>query len=139
MGLLGFAKAGSLRSTRVCVTTLAASFFSPPAAKLVSESLLNLIAQCALGVSADGIERDRVEKPARKFAAEKDEANLRPVPMGDDHTKTLFNQVGDMQGRLNHGRILVGNAHVFRVFDQRIAADSYDNGLHNKEHPNNLT
>ncbi len=101
-----------------------------PAAELVFEGLLNLVAERALSVGDDGIERDLVEDAARVFAAQQDEADLRAVAVRDDDAVAAFQQVRDMAGGLDHGRILVRHAHVLRVLDERVAADGDDNRLH---------
>ena len=65
------------------------------------------------------------------FAAQEDESNLRAVPVGNDDAKTCLSQIGDVARCLNHGRVLVGHAHVLVVFNERIAANGDDDGFHN--------
>ena len=64
------------------------------------------------------------------FAAQEDESDLRAVPVGNDDTKTSFDEIGDMARCLNHSRVLVGHAHVLVVLDELIAADGDDDGFH---------
>ena len=64
------------------------------------------------------------------FATQEDEPDLRAVPMGDHDAKTSFDQISDVSRGLNHGRVLVGHAHMFGVFDKGIAANGDDDGFH---------
>ena len=81
--MLGLAKAGSSLSTSVWVTMVATDFFRSAAAELVLERLLDLVAERALGVGHDGIERHLVQDAAGMLAAQEDEADLGPVAVGD--------------------------------------------------------
>ena len=101
-------------------------FLQASAAELVFQRLLNLVAECALGVGDNGIEGHLMQDAARMFAAEQNEADLRPVPVGDDNAIAMFQQVGDVMHGFDHGGILVRHAHVLRVLDERVAADGDD-------------
>ena len=55
--------------------------------------------------------------------------------MRNDDAKTSFDQIGDVARRLNHGRVLVGHAHVPGVADERVAANGDDDGFHDARGP----
>ena len=114
MGLLGFGEGGIVAVHQRLGHDGGDGFLQAPAAELVLEGLLNLVAERALGVGDDGIERDLVEDAARVFAAQQDEADLRAVAVRDDDAVAAFQQVGDMARGLDHGGILVRHAHVLR-------------------------
>src|ERR1017187_1388434 len=64
------------------------------------------------------------------LATQENEPDLRAVPVGDDDAETALDQIDDVARGLNHCCILVSYAPVFVVFDEGIAADGDDNGLH---------
>ena len=57
------------------------------------------------------------------LAAQQDEADLRPISVGDDNSKIALQQVRDMPNGFDYSGILVGHALMLRVLDQRIASD----------------
>jgi hypothetical protein len=51
------------------------------------------------------------------FRAQQDESNLGTIAMGDHNIPALGNHLGNVRGRLAHGRKLVGHALMSIVFD----------------------
>ena len=98
--------------------------------------LLKRVQQRKLDVKANGslrsgdarIERQRRDFARRKLGAPQDEADLRPVPVGDDEPEVgFFKQWRNLIARRHACLILIGDPFVIFVFDQRIPADRHDN------------
>lgn len=63
------------------------------------------------------------------LAPQKDEADLRAIAVGDDDA-VIGDEIGDVANGLDDGGVLVRDSGVLGVGDQRVAADSQENRLH---------
>src|ERR1039458_9798311 len=64
------------------------------------------------------------------FAAQQNEADLRPVAVGDDNAITARQQIRDLPRGFDHGGILIRHALVFCILDEGVAADGDDKNFH---------
>ena len=89
-------------------------FLQAAPAKLVVHRLLDLVANGPLRVRANRIQRHFMQDPARMFAAQQDEPDLRAVAVGDDDAEAALDEVGDVARGLDDGGVLVGHAACVR-------------------------
>src|SRR5262245_29778266 len=71
-----------------------------------------------------------MQNPSRMFAPQQDEPHLRAIAMRDHDPIAPLQQVGNMPHSLDHGGVLVRHTLVTGVFNERVAARSYDQGVH---------
>jgi len=91
--------------------------------EFVRERLLDHVANRPLRVRAARVERHFVQLVPRQLGSADDEADLRPVAVGDDHVVARFDDVGDVMARLAGERPLIRDGAVPVVADERVAAD----------------
>ena len=97
-----------------------------PAAQLVADRLEEHVADRALGVADGVVHRDRRHLGLRQLRAAQDEADLRPVAVGDDEPPALLHELDERAGDRAHRLVLVGDRLVLGVGDQRVAAQRDD-------------
>ena len=96
--------------------------------ELVVQRARDHVADGALGVGADDVQRGLVDLAGRQLVATQDEPNLRAVAMGHDHVPALDDHVGDVFAGLLDGIDLRRDILVALVQNQRVAADCNDGG-----------
>jgi len=70
-----------------------------------------------------------MELRSRQLGAPQDESDLRAVPMREEDVPALRDHAHDVPARFDGGGILVGDLLVFRILDERVAADGDDRDL----------
>jgi len=96
------------------------------APELVGQLLLDHVAEGALGIGADAVQRHRVQLVQRQLDAAEDEADLRAVAVGQDEVPAERQQLGHVLAGLPGDLELVVDPLVLLVADQRVAADGQD-------------
>ncbi len=76
------------------------------------------VADRALGVGNNQVERGGVHLVGGKFVAPQDEPHLWTIPMGDDDRPPLGNHFGNVCRGLSHSIPLIAHSHMRFVFDE---------------------
>jgi len=88
------------------------------APEMVVEVLLQGVPDGPLGVGAAHVEGHLVQLVPGQLGASEDEADLRPVPVGDGHIPACFDHGGDVRARFARGAVLVLDRLVLGVLDE---------------------
>ena len=126
IGFDGLAKAGSSAATSICVTTETAWRSIAEPVEVVLEVLRERVADRALAVGAADVQRHLVQLGGGELGAAEDEADLRAVAVPDGDVPAVLDHRRDVPAGLAGRDVLVADALVHRVLDQRVAADRDD-------------
>jgi hypothetical protein len=94
--------------------------------ELVAQPLYEHVADRALDVGARVIHRHRRNLVNRQLRAPQDEADLRPVAVGDHDVPSGLDHVGDVDRQRADHLVLVGDRLARAIADQSVAADRDD-------------
>ena len=95
-------------------------------AEVVLEVLRERVADRTLAVGAADVQRHLVQLGGGELGAAQDEADLRAVAVPDGHVPAVLDHRRDVPAGLAGRDVLVADALVHRVLDQRVAADRDD-------------
>ena len=111
---------------QICVTMVATFLLILALIEDVLEVLLQGIADCALAVGAAYLQRYLVHPLHRAAISERRRMNptCGPLPCGQRHIPARLDHVCDVITRFFRRLILIFDAYMLRIFDQRVAADS---------------